>query len=97
MHAEDGLLSSAALSGLSDVKSAAAARIPQPDLILYMNPGHEVLAERVAVAHPPAIIENLALQLSLYEEWIQGRTEDVLRIDNSLCRPDVVSAFLEFI
>jgi deoxyadenosine/deoxycytidine kinase len=95
MHAEVGLLNSESLSNLSDIKSALAARVPRPDLIVYLNPGHDTLAKRVAVAHPPAIKDHLALQLSLYEEWIDGRSEDVLNIDNSSCRPDTLGTFLD--
>jgi deoxyadenosine/deoxycytidine kinase len=97
MHAEVGLLNSESLSSLYDVKLALAARVPRPDLIVYLNPGHDTLAKRVAVAHPPVIKDNLAFQLSLYEEWIDSRPEDVLNIDNSSCRPDTLSTFLGII
>lgn len=95
MHAFNGWLSEAALSKLSVVSTELSARVPQPDLILYLDPGDQVLERRLALAHPSVITESLELQLSLYESWIQGRKGNVLRISNAHCTPSTLASFLE--
>ncbi len=95
MHASNGLLSETALSKLAAVSTELSARVPQPDLILYLDPGAQVLEGRVALAHPAVITESLELQLSLYESWIKGRKGDVLRLNNANCTPSTMASFLE--
>ena len=94
MHAANGLLSESELSSLHAVSREVAENTPNPDLILYLRPDADVLAERVAAGHPTVISKNLASQISLYDDWISGRQENVLKWNNSRCALDAISRFL---
>jgi deoxyadenosine/deoxycytidine kinase len=86
MHYEAGLLDDVQLRCLQSLGGELQASMPGPDLILYMAPGLRALADRVTLAsHPLTIVKGLERQIALYEEWIAGRPDNVLRIDNSAC------------
>ena len=94
MHAAGGLLSQGDLSDLRAISTEVSANTPQPDLTLYLRPSDDVLKDRVAFGHPLAITQNLALQVSLYEEWIARRRGSILKIDNSHCMLGAMNVFL---
>ena len=65
--------------------------MPKPDVILFLCPDRRALMARVNEESQPAIIvRNLERQVSLYNEWVRTRYEDVLRLDNSACKLDTV-------
>lgn len=95
MHYQAGLLDDAQLAGLRSLGSALQASMPEPDLILYMAASRRALADRVTpISHPLTIVDGLDHQIALYEEWIAGRREEVLRIDNSACSVRAVQRLL---
>jgi deoxyadenosine/deoxycytidine kinase len=86
MHRELGLLDDQQNERLQDLARKLQSEIPNPDLILYICPGREILAERVKEpTYPSVIVGNLDRQLSLYSEWLASRREEILRVDNSAC------------
>ena len=86
MHHEHGLLSEDALASLKVLADELQASMPAPDLIVYMRPDARVLYERMGRGgHPGAIIESLGRQISLYDEWINTKSGNVIRIDNGNC------------
>ncbi|WP_299753379.1 deoxynucleoside kinase [Devosia sp.] len=95
LHSSSGLLSADAMDDLRAISEDVSANTPEPDLILYLNPGDAVLEGRVTSGHPSAITDTLASQISLYEKWILSRQDSIVRIDNSRCKMDAMTAFLE--
>ena len=60
--------------------------MPTPELILFMSPSQETLAQRIACeGRPSTIVDGLGHKISLYEEWLAERREQVLRLDNTRC------------
>ncbi len=95
MHHALGYLDANALSRLERLAGDLKAALPSPDLIVYLSVKEEELRRRMAiVGHPKHIVDSLDVQLSLYNQWISGRTESVVRVDNSQCRIEtLVGAF----
>lgn len=86
MHHERGLLDYAAYARLRVLADNMIAEIPRPDLIVFLSPPIDILKQRLqGNGHPDTIIEGLARQVALYEDWVSGRHEAVIRIDNSAC------------
>jgi deoxyadenosine/deoxycytidine kinase len=86
MHHELGLLDDKQYEALRCLGRELQERMPAPELIVFMSSGLRTLAERAThLTHPPTIVENLERQISLYEEWLATRREDILRLDNSAC------------
>jgi deoxyadenosine/deoxycytidine kinase len=86
MHYERGLIDAEALGALQALAGELQASMPAPNLIVYMSTGLKTLRERIVrEEHPHTIIDSLEQQVSLYEDWISRRQEDVLKIDNSAC------------
>jgi len=95
LYRELGLLDAAQHRRLRVLASELQATLPRPDLIVYMAPGSQALAERVTEAtHPWFVARTLDRQLALYAAWIADRREDVLRLDNSACGPAAVRRLL---
>jgi deoxyadenosine/deoxycytidine kinase len=95
LYRELDLLDPAQHRRLVDLAATLQAGLPRPDLILYMAPEREALAARVTEAtHPWFVARTLDRQLELYANWIAGRREDVLRLDNSACGPGAVRRLL---
>ena len=91
MHYAAGLLTDQEISFLSEFAKGLQKNIQDPDIILYMSPARKILEERVIKgSHPPAIIEGLGVQLSLYNKWLTNQKYDVLQIDNALCTVESV-------
>jgi len=95
LHFASGLLSGDDMDDLRAISDEVSANTPEPDLILYLNPGDAVLERRVKSGHPSAITDTLASQISLYENWIFSRHDNIVRIDNSRCKMEAMTAFLE--
>lgn len=92
MHHALGYLDKGALSRLEKLNNELKDDIPSPDLILYLSPEEATLRQRmVENDHPPFLIENLRMQMQLYDEWISGRSESIIKIDNSKCQPSTLS------
>ena len=86
MHFELGLVTESEFSELKGIANTLQRSIPEPDLILFMHPSAAVLSSRVtASSHPDVIVKALDRQLSLYSEWLQNKTAEVLILDNSKC------------
>ncbi len=91
MHHEAGYLKERDIAKLRSLACQLESTLPQPDLIIHMCPDHAVLTQRIAQGtHPLYIVQHLARQIDLYTDWINARSESILRIDNSLCRPDTL-------
>lgn len=86
LHLELGFLNNQEFGRLQTFAKDLQAKMPGPDLILFMCPGRRVLAERITQAtHPDVIVQSLERQVSLYAEWLDTRPEEVLTLDNSRC------------
>ena len=86
MHNELGFVDDDQYRRLENLASNLQSEMPQPDVIVFVCPERRVLAERVTLAsHPIAIVESLDRQLALYAEWLVGRRDNVLKLDNSEC------------
>lgn len=86
MHHERGLLNYAAYARLRSFAEGIIAELPKPDLIAFLWPPIDVLRARLQNnGHPDMIIDGLARQVALYEEWVAGRQEPMIRVDNSAC------------
>jgi len=86
MHFELGFLSDKEFQNLRDFACQLQTLLPTPDLIIFMRPPSNILANRVTVqSHPLSIVRNLERQVSLYSEWLKTRTENILLLDNSRC------------
>jgi len=95
MHRESGLIDDQQYEHLQELAENLQSQIPDPDLIVFMCPQRDALAERVTPrSHPQPIVRNLDLQLSLYAEWLASRKEEVLRLDNSGCSPRTVQRLI---
>jgi deoxyadenosine/deoxycytidine kinase len=95
MHHELGFLDDQNYARLSELASTLQSTIPKPDLIVYMCPSSHALAARVTeVSHPPAIVQSLGRQVSLYSEWAATKRGDILRLDNSGCSLEMVQQLL---
>src|ERR1700733_8692383 len=91
MHRELGFLDDQQYQRLEELATNLQCTMPKPDLIVFMCPESHILAKRVTrVSHPPAIVQSLDRQVSLYTEWLSTRPDDVLRLDNSACNLQMV-------
>lgn len=95
MHHERGYLDHAAFGRLRELANSAEACMPPPDLILYLAPSTETLQRRISATHPDVITQSLSRQVALYQTWVESRTEEVLRIDNTNCSPDTIVRLFE--
>lgn len=94
MHHERGLLNFAAYARLRSFAEGLIAELPRPDLIAFLSPPIDVLRARMqSIGHPEMIIDGLARQVALYEEWVGGRQESIIRIDNSACSTGALESF----
>lgn len=86
LHHERGHIKDDELFALESFARQKMAEMPEPNLIVYLNPGLPILRHRLTCdRQPQLIVEGLERQVALYEDWIATRTENVLRIDNSAC------------
>jgi deoxyadenosine/deoxycytidine kinase len=86
LHLELGFLNEQEFGQLQAFAKDLQAKMPGPDLILFMSPERRVLTERITEeTHPDLILRSLERQLSLYAEWLDTRPEEALRLDNSRC------------
>jgi deoxyadenosine/deoxycytidine kinase len=91
MHHERGLLDYGAYARLRVFAEDVIAELPKPDLIAFLSPPMDVLKARLEKdGHPETIIDGLARQVALYDDWIRSRQEAVFRIDNSACSRDAL-------
>lgn len=91
MHHELGFLNRQQYERLLDLARLLQTMMPKPDLIMFMSPKREVLAKRVRQPiHPAVIVDGLDRQVTLYDEWIATRDEEIIRLDNSACRLQTV-------
>ncbi|BAV48094.1 hypothetical protein MesoLj113a_19350 [Mesorhizobium sp. 113-1-2] len=93
MHGMSGLIDDETLQRLRVLCREFKEDMPVPDLILYLSADIETLAGRIK-GHPKVIRDHLGTQLKLYDEWISGRPESLVRLDNSKCRLEIlINAF----
>lgn len=85
MHGMFGLIDDETLQALNTLWRELKENMPAPDLILYLSADMDTLADRIE-GHPNVIRDHLEMQLRLYDEWISGRPESVVKLDNSKCR-----------
>jgi len=84
MHFELGLLSQNEFARLKEIANNLQRDIPAPDIIIFMRPSEAVLSTRVtANSHPEVIVKTLNRQMSLYSEWLENKTGEILILDNS--------------
>lgn len=96
MHHELGLLDYGAYARLRFLAENIIAELPKPDLIIYLSPHLDVLTNRVlGDGHPQLIADNLQRQVALYEEWVCGREEATIRIDNAACDRSTLERLFE--
>lgn len=88
MHFELGFLTDKEFQYLRDIARQLQSLLPTPDLIIFIRPSSNTLANRVTgQSHPPFIVRNLERQVSLYFDWLETRTDNILLLDNSRCSP----------
>lgn len=96
IHLASGYLNALSFSRLEALAAELEAELPSPDLIIYLTASESVLQQRMdVVGHPKPIVDSLAEQIRLYDEWISCRSEGVVKIDNSNCPPAVLDAILK--
>lgn len=84
MHRADGRLTQQLFESLTELGTTLQSHIPAPDLIVFVTAEYEVLLRRMQwVEGPPVITQTLEKQLLLYGEWLQNRTEDIVRVDTT--------------
>ena len=87
LHHENGLITDRDFERLGGIAADIRARLPQPDLIVYLRCSSVQLRSRVTGAtHPPAIADTLDRQMALYSKWRAGRSEEVLDVDTTSIR-----------
>jgi len=84
MHRRAGLLTAEQFDRLAQLGKFLQAQIPVPDLIVSVTSGQDVLRRRIQnLAGPALIFDNLKEQMSLYTEWLQNRSGEVLELDTT--------------
>lgn len=94
MHFERGFLTADSLASLQALARELQARLPAPDLIVYLRPSFDVLVERI-VGQPTTIVGSIDRQIALYDAWIARQTSSTLRIDNGRCSHASLQALFE--
>jgi deoxyadenosine/deoxycytidine kinase len=96
IHRASGYLDASSFSRLEALAAELEADLPSPDLIIYLSANETVLRQRMdVVGHPKLIVDSLAEQVRLYDEWISCRSESVVKIDNSNCPPAMLDAIVK--
>jgi deoxyadenosine/deoxycytidine kinase len=97
MHHESGFLDNDQYERLRDLARILQHSMPLPDPVLFVSAEKRILSRRLQqLKQPPLIVQNLDRQVSLYDEWVAGRCEEVLKLDNSACKLQTVrQLFLE--
>jgi deoxyadenosine/deoxycytidine kinase len=86
LHRQNGYLDGRTFERLEKFGKDLQAKMPKPDLVLYLTSDVEFLKKRMqAVGHTPLILESLSEQMALYEDWLSKVTCEVLQVDNSGC------------
>ena len=84
MHRRAGLLTAEQFDRLARYGRSLQAQIPEPDLIVSVTADQDVLRARLQnLAGPALIIDNLKEQISLYTEWLQNRSGEILELDTT--------------
>jgi deoxyadenosine/deoxycytidine kinase len=84
MHRQAGLLTTEQFDKLAQFGRSLQTQIPEPDLIVFVTSDQAVLHRRLQnLAGPALIIANLKEQISLYTEWLQNRSGEVLELDTT--------------
>jgi deoxyadenosine/deoxycytidine kinase len=84
MHRRAGLLTTEQFDRLAQYGRSLQAQIPEPDLIVSVTADQDVLRGRLQnLAGPALIIDNLKEQISLYTEWLQNRSGEILELDTT--------------
>jgi deoxyadenosine/deoxycytidine kinase len=96
LHHSLGYLDASSLSRLDALAEKLKADLPLPDLIIYLSVDEAILQRRIeASGHPRIIIDALEQQVLLYNEWVSGRSEAVLKVNNEQYRPEMLNAILQ--
>jgi len=94
MHKRVGLLTRQQFDTLSKLGKSLQDQIPPPDLIVFATADREVLLRRMRnLASPSLIIDNLSEQISLYAEWRQNRSEEILELDTTRLTEKMLAKF----
>lgn len=84
MHRRAGLLTTEQFDKLAQFGKSLQAQMPEPDLIVFVTTGQDVLRRRMQnLAGPTLIVDNLKEQISLYTEWLRNRSGEVLELDTT--------------
>jgi deoxyadenosine/deoxycytidine kinase len=84
LHRQTGLLTRMQFEKLNGLARELQQQIPGPDLILFVTASSDVLRRRLRDANAPTpILANLDRQESLYSQWLQTRTEEVMEINTT--------------
>jgi deoxyadenosine/deoxycytidine kinase len=95
MHRKAGLLTDSQFASLAEFGRDLQNQIPAPDLIVFVTSDPAILSARIQDSNaPPAVSENLGCQISLYSEWLEHRTEEVLKWDTSRLSEKTMSRLL---
>ena len=94
MHRRAGLLTTEQFDRLAQFGKSLQAQIPEPDLIVSVTAHQDVLRRRLQnLAGPALIIDNLKEQISLYAEWLQNRSGEVLELDTTRLSESTMAKF----
>jgi deoxyadenosine/deoxycytidine kinase len=94
MHRRAGWLSETQLEALGDFGKGLQRPIPKPDLIVFVTASPDVLLRRIRDSNgPPQIAESIEDQLSLYSEWLDSRTEEILEFDTTRLKEQTMVGF----
>ena len=84
MHRRAGLLTAEQFDRLAQYGKNLQAQIPEPDLTIFVTSDQNVLRRRMQnLAGPALIVDNLKEQISLYAEWLQNRSGEILELDTT--------------
>lgn len=94
MHMRAGLLTQMQFGQLAQLGEHLQLQMPKPDLIVYVSAEPAVLFSRIQSAEAPEpIIQSFSDQMSAYAEWLQSRTEQVLRLDTTRSSEKIMARF----
>lgn len=91
LHYRLGYIDDAELQHLSALSQELMAKMPTPDIIIYMTCRKDVISKRIrADGRPEFISTNIDMQIKLYQEWIDSQNREIVTIDNSRCRKESI-------